>query len=242
MRAETLAVATTAYGRCEQKRLPGPTGRGQMRAETLSGANWTWSDACRNVCWQLQRGAFGPCNRFGPEKRGAFGPCSESGAWQRGAFGPCSESGAWQRGDFGPCSESGAWQRGDYGPWSEFGPGQRGAFGPCNRFGPEKRGAFGPCSESGAWQRGAFGPCSESLEGNSWQPEQAGRQSTVTVQDLPELFLRLAQFPPVALIPTTRLQLPAMGRDGTEKNPYSFRWSVCSSLTRPRFFCLRNRS
>lgn len=69
-----------------------------------------------------------------------------------------------------------------------------------------------------------------SLDDNSWQLEQAGHQSTVTLRDIPDLFFVLAQFRPVALIPTTRLPLPAMGRDGTEPNPYSHRDLIPSEL------------
>lgn len=69
-----------------------------------------------------------------------------------------------------------------------------------------------------------------SLEKESWHLEQAGQQFTVTLRDMPDLFVVLAQFRPVALIPPTRLPLPAMGRDGTEPNPYSHRDLIPSEL------------
>lgn len=62
-----------------------------------------------------------------------------------------------------------------------------------------------------------------SLVDNSWQMEQAGQPFTVTLRDIPDLFFVLAQFRPVALIPTNRQPVPAMGRDGTEVDRYSHR-------------------
>ena len=69
-----------------------------------------------------------------------------------------------------------------------------------------------------------------SLDDSSWQLEQAGQPRTVTLRDIPELFLIFAEFRPVVLIPTTRLPIPAMGRDGTEPNPYSHRDLIPSEL------------